>query len=387
MTKPRLLLVTPRSPRPDGHGDQRRAHDIVTALSPEWDVEVVSWMPDCSCTGLRRWGTGPGTIMRFASSAMRMPATVAYVKARAPRSVAERVARGGFERALFVTHRAVPDDLPAGSVVDFIDDLGSIALRRAQSSRGPKSMFWRHEAARIQRFDASIAEQATIAIAHSSAEAAGISTDVGVVPLSVSTSPLATEGTRVLFFGNLYYAPNHEASMWMCRELAPRLRTFGVDPACLLLAGRRPRPALRRMAARNGVELRADVDHLPKVLAEAAVVLSPMALGTGTQYKVLDACGARRVCVITAVANAGLNLVDGQSALVRDRTADDFAEAIATLLADARLRERLGGAALTQVAPYLPENVGAAWRAAVRGDATGRNVDDRLLALVTAPAC
>src|SRR6202022_1486556 len=42
----KVLLVSPRPPRSDGKGDQRRAYEIREALSYEWDVEVLSWLPD-----------------------------------------------------------------------------------------------------------------------------------------------------------------------------------------------------------------------------------------------------------------------------------------------------------------------------------------------------
>ncbi|MGH9156640.1 MAG: hypothetical protein ACRD1K_12570, partial [Acidimicrobiales bacterium] len=57
--RPRALLVSPRPPRPDGHGDQRRAAEIARALAVDHDVEVVSWLPDVACAGLARWGGRP----------------------------------------------------------------------------------------------------------------------------------------------------------------------------------------------------------------------------------------------------------------------------------------------------------------------------------------
>ena len=66
-----------------------------------------------------------------------------------------------------------------------------------------------------------------------------------------------------------------------------------------------------------------------------------MKLGAGMQYKILDAAGAGRACVISPVANMGIGLEDGRSALVRAGEGEAFAEAIVAPLADRDERARL----------------------------------------------
>lgn len=357
-------MVSPRPPRADGQGDQRRAAEVAGALAEEWDVDVVSWLPDVERTGARRWLSHPIHLMRAAALATVMPAQVAYVQGRAPLSLAATATR--YPAVVFVTDRAVPRRVPANAVVDFVDDLGGLALRRASFSSPPGALFWRLEGRRLRRLDRRLAAAARLCVAHSSPDAAGIDASVAVIPLSVGARPLPESGSKVVFLGNLFYAPNHEAAAWVCTELVPRLRDRGVDAADVVIAGRRPRPALRQAALAAGVDLRADVADLSVVLAEAAVVLAPMRLGTGAQYKVLDAVGTGRACVLSPVANAGLELEDGTSALVRDREPEAFADAAATLLDDPSLRRRLADEARRRLADHRPELVAERWRAAVR---------------------
>jgi glycosyltransferase involved in cell wall biosynthesis len=357
-------VVSPRPPRADGQGDQRRAAELVGALAQEWDVDVVSWLPDVERTGARRWLSHPTHLLRAAGLGTVLPAQVAYVQGRAPRSLASTVTR--YPAVVFVTDRAVPRRVPPNAVVDFVDDLGGLALRRASSSSPPGALFWRLEGRRLRRLDRRLAAAARLSVAHSAPDAAGIGPSVATIPLSVGTRPVPDAGSKVVFLGNLFYAPNHEAAMWMCSELVPRLRDRGVDPADVVIAGRRPRPALRQAAVEAGVDLRADVADLAAVLAEAAVVLAPMRLGTGAQYKVLDAVGAGRACVVSPVANAGLELKDGTSVLVREREAEAFAEAAVALLDDPSFRRRLADEAQRGLADHRPEAVAERWRAAVR---------------------
>jgi glycosyltransferase involved in cell wall biosynthesis len=363
----KVLLVSPRPPRSDGKGDQRRAYEIREALSFEWDVEVLSWLPDVEGEGTLNLFTRAVGLTRALFMAIGRPFQVSYVQGFAPRHVRLRLADNlNQDLTVFVTNRVVPRSVPERALLDFIDDIGGQAARRARSSRGVRALFWSCEAYRTRRLDRLLAKRVAISVAHSPADAAAISPLVRFIPLSVGTLAMEEQGDRIAFIGNLFYEPNHEAATWICESLVPQLRTLGVSPDKVVIAGRQPRQSLKELAGRAGADLRADVVDLDEVLREAAVVIAPMSLGSGAQYKVIDAVGAGRPCVISGIANLGLGLVDGQSALIRDRTPAPFAEAIASLSQDVALRNRLVSNARQQLAAFMPEAVAGAWRAAAR---------------------
>jgi glycosyltransferase involved in cell wall biosynthesis len=363
----KLLLVSPRPPRSDGKGDQRRAYEIREALSFEWDVEVLSWLPDVDGEVTLDPFTRAVGLARALFIAIGRPFQVSYVQGFAPRRVRLRLADNlNQDLTVFVTDRVVPRSVPERALLDFIDDIGGQAARRAGSSRGVRALFWGCEAWRTRRHDRLLAERVAISVAHSPADAAAISPLVRFIPLSVGTLPMEQQGDRIAFIGNLFYEPNHEAATWICESLVPHLRTLGVPPDSVVIAGRQPRSSLKDLARRVGADLRADVLDLDEVLREAAVVIAPMSLGSGAQYKVIDAVGAGRPCVISGIANSGLGLVDGESALIRERMAVPFAEAIVALSRDVALRNQLVSNARQQLAAFMPEAVAGAWRAAAR---------------------
>lgn len=359
-TRPRLLLVSPRPPRQDGQGDQRRAHYALTGLSADWDVDVISWLPNADEPGARRWLFHPLQTLRALALSVTRPASVAYVQSLAPGSLSRRL--GACDAVLFVTDRAVPSSVPSRYAIDFIDDLGGAAARRAAMSGPLSSRFWRWESRRLRRYDKRLAEKALLSLAVNHQDAAAIAPSVRVIPPATGTHAHPDTGGKVVFAGNLFYGPNLEAASWICTELAPRLASLGVEPHDIVIAGRRPPAALMSVAAAAGIDLRPDVPDLPEVLAEAAVVITPVVLGSGVQNKVLDAVGTRRACVVSHFTNQALGLVDGHSALVRERTADQFAEAIVSLLADPALRQRLVKHATQQFACYTEEAVTGEWR-------------------------
>lgn len=360
-------MVSPRPPRQDGQGDQRRAHYALAGLLQEWAVDVVSWLPDVDEPPRRRVLWNPLRVLRAMALATTRPLHVAYVQALAPRSLSRRLA--DYDMVLFVTDRAVPRPITGQYAIDFIDDLGGAASRRADTSNGLLSAFWRWEGRRLRRFDAALAAGAVLSVAVNELDAAAIGPEVQAIPLAIGTRPLPDTGSKVVFAGNLFYWPNVEAAMWICTSLVPRLTALGIEPHHVVIAGRRPPPPLRAQASAAGVDLRADVPDLIDVLMEAAVVIIPVVRGSGVQNKALDAVGAARPCVVTPFTNQVLGLIDGRSALVRERTAEAFAEAIVQLLDDGSLRRRLAEEALAQLVPYQEDNVVNAWRqrfAAVR---------------------
>lgn len=358
-------MVSPRPPRQDGQGDQRRAHYALTGLSADWAVDVVSWLPDADDSPPHRWPTSPARLARAVALSMVRPIQVAYVQSLAPRSLVRGLA--DYDAVLFMTDRAVPRAVRHPYTVDFIDDMGGAAARRASSSGPLAALFWRWEGRRLRSFDAKLAAGAVLSVAVNEHDAAAISPRVLTIPPAIGTRPMPDTGTKVVFTGNLFYSPNTDAAIWICTSLVPRLRDRGLDPGDVVIAGRRPPASLRAEATSAGVDLRADVPDLTEVLGDAAVVIAPVTLGSGVQNKVLDAIGAGRACVVTPFTNRVLGLVDGHSALVRERTADAFADAILSLLHDPPLRRRLADEALTQLAGYRESAVAESWRRCFAG--------------------
>jgi len=354
--RPHLLIASPRPPRHDGQGDQRRTHEIISALQDDFSVEVVSWLPDVDAPSRIRVLELLGALARSA----RAPLTVSYVQARAPASVRRRIRDS--DAVLFVTSRAVLPRVRARFAVDFIDDLGGQAIRRGGGRLSPTALFWQWEGRRIRRFDRRVADRATRSFAVSERDAAAISARVEWVPLAVGIGDQGPRGADIAFTGNLFYGPNHEAGLWICRELAPVLPDFGVPVDRVVISGRRPQRELVQAARSSGVRLAPDLDTLATPLRQAGVALAPMALGSGVQYKVLDAVGAGRPCVLTPMANRGLGLTDGASALIRHREPVAFADAIAGLLGNPAMCDHLVAEARRVLKPYMAKEVTSVWQ-------------------------
>ena|GEM_PF-1793282 len=166
---------------------------------------------------------------------------------------------------------------------------------------------------------------------------------------------LDPETPTAVFVGSYDYEPNADAARRIDEAIAPRLPDME-----FLLVGRDP-PAT---TAPNVTEL-GFVESLSPVLAAADVGVCPLSSGSGTKLKVMDYLAAGLPVVTTTVGAAGIDLVDGESALIRD---DDeaFADAVETVVSSPETAERLSRAARELSEQYRWETVLAAYEPLVR---------------------
>jgi glycosyltransferase involved in cell wall biosynthesis len=179
---------------------------------------------------------------------------------------------------------------------------------------------------------------------------------IGVVPNGVDTtyfSGLAMASDRsgalafsvptLVFSGTLDFRPNVDAVTWFVREVLPHVRARRPD-ARLLVVGKRPAPALRRLADEGALVLTGEISDVRPYLAGAAVYAVPMRIGGGVRLKLLEALALELPIVSTTMGAEGLvDLRAGEHCLISD-DAVGFAEATLRLLDDPALGRRLGAA-------------------------------------------
>ncbi len=149
----------------------------------------------------------------------------------------------------------------------------------------------------------------------------------------------APGATPVLsFVGLMSYAPNADAARWFAREVLPLVRAE-IPGATLRVVGRYGE-RLEDLRTLAGVEITGEVPDLAPELDRADVAVVPIRFGAGTRLKVVEALANRIPLVTTTVGCEGIDVVDGETALIAD-TATDFAAACVRALTDVPLRARL----------------------------------------------
>lgn len=173
--------------------------------------------------------------------------------------------------------------------------------------------------------------------------------DPTVVPNGVDVACFTSAGDErrephtVIFTGVMDYEPNVDGVLWFVAECWPGIRA-AVPDARLLVVGKRPTPAIRRLAGRDGIEVTGWVESTPPWFDRAAVAVAPLRLARGLQNKVLEAMSMGLPVVVTPQAGRGVGPVPADTLCVADDP-DSISASVLRFLRDPELARATGGRA------------------------------------------
>jgi sugar transferase (PEP-CTERM/EpsH1 system associated) len=368
MTELSILFVTARFPLPLLSGDRNRAFHQLRWLSQRHRVTLVTHADKHHTAPaqalLEQQGvrviTVPfsraGAAMRIARAALTsdLPLqTALYNSAAARETVRSLIESERFDLAHIQLARTVPlldahADLPR--VVDLIDALSLNMRRRADHDRGWLRWAARMDAARLQRYERVICEDAgaALVVASPDRDAIGPYPSLHIVPNGVDLTefpyvPAFRDPHQLVFTGNLGYFPNIDAVSWFVDQVLPLVWQEAPDTR-LTIAGARPARRILAYAQRDPrITVAGDVEHLHPVLSTARVAVAPMRAGSGQLLKVLEAMSSGTPVVTTSRGLSGIDATPGQDLLVADTPAA-FAAHVVSLIRDNRLSARLASA-------------------------------------------
>ncbi len=240
--------------------------------------------------------------------------------------------------------------------VDFHNVDSEIWRRMGESgASAPGRALARWQTPRVERMERWILERASGVSCVSERDARALAAFGGAAPLVVSNGvDLARYAFRsepgreevVLFVGDLTWPPNEEGILWFCAKVWPALARL--RPAARVeILGRGNRASLDRQAA-AGISFLGEGNDTRPHWARAAVAVVPLLAGGGTRLKILEAAACGVPVVSTPVGAEGLDFAGGSEILVA-QGAEEFAGAVAKLLADPDARRTQAAAARRRV--------------------------------------
>ena len=172
-------------------------------------------------------------------------------------------------------------------------------------------------------------------------------TNIDVLPNGVNLKSFSPRNTdeivknRILFTGNMDYAPNVDSVHYFVKEILPIIEKQIPDVE-FVIAGQRPVKSVLELASSN-VKVTGFIENLADEYAKANVVVSPLRIGAGTQNKVLEALAMNLAVVCSNVGFAGLGLKNGEGILMAEDP-QTFANHVIAILESEELRVKLGEA-------------------------------------------
>ena len=150
-------------------------------------------------------------------------------------------------------------------------------------------------------------------------------------------------GDTLIFDGTMDFRPNVDAVLWFAAEVWPRIRAERSD-ARFFIVGRNPSPQVLSLGETPGITVTGTVEDPRPWVASADVYVVPMRMGGGVRLKVLQALAMECAVVSTPMGAEGIAVTHNEHLLLAS-IAQDFAQAILTLLDDPMRRAALGTAA------------------------------------------
>lgn len=370
MSRPRAISVMTRLPWPVDDGGRVALSQDLDALTRRWDVTLVVLDPPearqqpvpaaaaARLAGVERvpFAFGPRSAALIAGVAGPWPYTLARFRSRALHERLAALVRSLQPELVFfhslhvATHR---DAAPGCAHILRQQNAETRWMERwAEGRRGAERWYAALQARRLRGVEARLCEAMDLVLAiqpeerdqlralapRAWVEEVSVASDVGPALVRQPTGePL------VLLAGSYAWPPNVEGALRFLHEGWPLLRERhpGVR---LRLVGKQPPAELQRVAAAAGAELAGFVPSLADEFARASVLLVPLWTGGGVRVKTIEAMGAGIPIVGTPLAFEGIAAEAGEHALVGESPAA-LAEALARVLAEPALGERLGAAA------------------------------------------
>ncbi len=155
--------------------------------------------------------------------------------------------------------------------------------------------------------------------------------------------PVDLDPLAMVFTGKMDFRPNVDAVLWFSDEVLPRIHQEAPE-AHFYVVGQKPHARLEPLRGMPGITLTGWVPEVKPYLHAATLYVTPLRMGSGTRFKVLQAMASGVPIVSTSLGAEGVGVTAGQDILIGDNAAD-FAHAAITLLHDAGRRAALAEAA------------------------------------------
>ena len=374
--RPRLLFLCQTLPYPPDGGVSIRTYHVLRLLAQAFDVTALCFFRASDRPTSRDVATSVTGLSEFAAvQAFPIPQehaigrllwdhtrslvrgrayTVFAYESRAFRArLAELLARESFD-LVHMDSLDLSGYLPALEGLPIVcvhHNIEATLLRRRAGleRRRWRAAYIRHQSRLVEREAQRWLGHVALNVAVSSADRDDLlrlapGARCAVVPNGVDVGrfqPAGAPGTGIVGVGGTNWFPNHDALSYLATELLPRLRTR--QHPVVRWVGRASPEDQRRYRDAYDIDLTGYVDDVRPFVEQAACFVVPLRVGGGTRLKILDAWAMGKAIVSTSIGCEGLAAVDGENIVIRD-TADGFAEAVAQVLEDVPLQERLGRA-------------------------------------------
>ena len=146
------------------------------------------------------------------------------------------------------------------------------------------------------------------------------------------------------------YQPNADAVIWFANQCFPDLKK-SIPDLKFYIIGIEPTKEVQALDKQNGIIVTGFMENPYEIVRKCMTMIVPIRNGAGMQNKILESMIVGTPCIISSIAEKGLNGRNGETYLVAD-TGQEYIEAIKKLVNDPLMRARIAKNAKTFVKQY-----------------------------------
>ncbi|MFT6844716.1 MAG: glycosyltransferase involved in cell wall biosynthesis [Flavobacteriales bacterium] len=353
----KLLVILSRIPYPLEKGDKLRAYEQLKILNQEFDIHLCCLHHDnkidSKITEQLNLISNSHTIIQLRWLARLWSLLVGFLKGK-PIQVSyfhQKKSQYKINRIIekwnpdhiycqlirtseYVKHCNIPKTL------DYMDALSKGMDRRSEKASFFSKIIFNYEYLRLKKYETDIFDSFNFCSIISQPDQKWINhpknEKILIVPNGVEKDNFTSytevkKDYEVVFTGNMQYAPNVDAAVYLVEEIMPLVWKHN-SHIRLLISGATPTNKVLSLASEQ-VTVTGWVKDMLDSYARSSIFIAPMRLGSGLQNKLLEAMSMKLPCITTSVANVSLLANPNENILVAD-TPDQLAKHIITLLND-----------------------------------------------------
>ena len=252
--------------------------------------------------------------------------------------------------------------LPTKKVIlDLHDAISYNYLNLVKNIKGLKRLFYQIERKLLVRYECEISFKFKKLVIISDKDknylrsiGANVS-NITVIPLAVRDditdfkNNVDDDDCAICFLGKMSYQPNADAVIWFANNVFQYLRKEHQNLKFYVL-GIEPTKEIQSLNG-NGIEVTGFLENPYELVKKCMAMVVPIRNGAGMQNKILESMIVGTPCVISSIAEEGLNGEDGKTYLIAD-TASEYIESINSLITDSTKRNTISDEASRFVEQY-----------------------------------
>lgn len=202
------------------------------------------------------------------------------------------------------------------------------------------------DALKIKREEKKFWKKANALVAVSPYEQKQMGENALLVPNGVDTKRFSLKKIdknkkkkKILFIGDFKWVANRDSIVYIIKNIWPKISSKNPD-ALLWVVGKNIPDSIKNLKAPNIVFDENATNKTEEIFQESDVLLSPIRIGGGTNFKILESMSCGTPVVTNALGNEGLRAKNKSEILICEKP-DEFSSCVVDLLADPYTYEKI----------------------------------------------